>query len=203
MAKKSELTRNRKFGFIRRELEKLYGEETTKQLIGLAQKHYEACRQLCQTASKGELQHLTGTILPTVAFYKALRELDPENALRNVHTVMICLCEKGGAVAGKLLKLPGMKSVFMWVLPKMAVNMFGESCGFQYENYEASPNLLKMDMTACSYCRYAELFGCPELMPTFCESDFATYGNLPGIRFVRTQTLGTGGSRCDFRFIRE
>ena len=42
----------------------------------------------------------------------------------------------------------------------------------------------------------------PELAPLFCESDFATYGNLPGIAFQRTETLGTGGCKCDFRFLR-
>ena len=51
-----------------------------------------------------------------------------------------------------------------------------------------------MDMTACPYCRYAKKLNCPELMPIFCDSDFATYGNLPGIRFERTQTIGTGGN---------
>lgn len=60
-----------------------------------------------------------------------------------------------------------------------------------------------MDITTCPYCRYAKSLGCPELMSVFCDSDFATYGNLPGIKFKRSQTLGTGGSYCDFRFIRE
>lgn len=203
MSQKSKLTRNRKFGFIRKELIKLYGEHTTDQISVLAQKHYAYCEQLCRNASKGELKHLDGTILPTVALYKALLEIDPENALKSANTVMMNICEKGGAVAGKILKLPGMKSAFMWLLPKMAVKMFGESCGFQYENYEVSRCSLKMDMTACPYCRYAILFGCPELTPVFCDSDFATYGNLPGIRFERTQTLGTGGSFCDFKFTRK
>lgn len=40
-------------------------------------------------------------------------------------------------------------------------------------------------------------------MQVFCDSDFATYGNLPGIKFERTQTLGSGGQCCDFKFIRE
>ena len=26
------------------------------------------------------------------------------------------------------------------------------------------------------------------------------YGDLPGIRFERAKTLGTGGDYCDFRF---
>ncbi|MBQ8603343.1 MAG: L-2-amino-thiazoline-4-carboxylic acid hydrolase [Oscillospiraceae bacterium] len=34
----------------------------------------------------------------------------------------------------------------------------------------------------------------------FCDSDIYCYGNLPGIKFERTQTLGTGGSCCDFSF---
>lgn len=149
MRKKSKLTENRKYPFIRKELYKLYGEDTAKQIVILAQKHYADCEQLCRNASKGEKQHLNGTILPTVSFYKALLEIDPENALNSVSTVMMNLCQTGGAVAGKMLKLPGMKSAFMWLLPRMAVNMFGESCGFQYENYEANPHMLKMDMTAC------------------------------------------------------
>lgn len=203
MKHKSKLTANRKFGFIRKELIKLYGEDTTKQITAQAEKHYADCELLCRDASEGERQHMDGTILPAVALYKALLELDPENALNSAHTVMMNLCKMGGAVAGKLMKMPGMKSLFMWLLPKMAVNMFGESCGFQFENYEVSKKMLKMDMTACPYCRYAEILGCPELMPVFCDSDFATYGNLPGIRFERTQTLGIGGSCCDFRFTRE
>lgn len=203
MRHKSKLTGNRKYRFICKELIKLYDEDTTQQVTALAEKHYADCELLCQNASEGEWQHLSGTILPTVSLYKALLEIDPGNALKSAHAVMLNLCEMGGAVAGKMMRLPGMKELFMWFLPKMAIKLFGESCGFQYENYEVSKHMLKMDMTACPYCRYAKLFGCPELVPVFCDSDFATYGNLPGIRFERTQTLGTGSSCCDFKFTRE
>ena len=203
MKQKSKLTRNRKFGFIRKALIGLYGKDTTNQITARAETYYADCEQLCQNASEGERQHLDGTILPTVALYKALLEIDPENALKSSHAVMMNLCKMGGAVIGMLMKIPGMKSAFMWLLPRMAVNMFGESCGFQFRNYQVSRRMLKMDMTACPYCRYAEMFGCPELTSVFCDSDFATYGNLPGIRFARTQTLGTGGDCCDFRFERE
>lgn len=203
MKHKSKLTRNRKFGFIYKELMKLYGEETTKQITTRAERHYTDCELLCINASKGERQHLDGTILPTVALYKALLEIDPENALKSAHTIMMNLCKMGGTVVGKVMKLPRMKSLFMWLLSKMAVNMFGPSCGFRYENYEVGKRILKMDMTDCPYCRYAKLLGVPELTYVFCDSDYATYGNLPGIHFVRTQTMGTGGNCCDFRFTRE
>ena len=201
--KKTRLTTNPKFRLIRKELVKLYGEDTTKQITARAERHYADCELLCRTASRGERRHLDSTILPAVALYKALLEMDPGNALESAHGIMIDLCELAGAAAGRLLMLPGMKSAFMWLLPKVAVSLFGQRCGFQYENYTVGKGLLRMDMTACPYCRYAEKFGCPELMPVFCDSDFATYGKLPGIRFQRTQTLGTGGKCCDFRFSRE
>lgn len=203
MSQKSDLKKDFKYRLIHRELVKLYGEETTGRILVLAEKHYADCKRLCGDASKGEWMHLNNTILPTVSIYKALLETDPENALTSAHTVMMNVCEIGGALMQRLLKLPGMTSAFMWFLPKMADKMFGESCGFRFENYEVGRNVLKMDMTACPYCRYAQRLGTPELMPVFCDSDFATYGNLPGIRFVRTQTLGTGGTCCDFRFCRE
>lgn len=61
----------------------------------------------------------------------------------------------------------------------------------------------KMDMIVCPYIKYANLFHVTELIPVFCESDFATYGNLSGIIFERNETLGTGGSKCDFKFLRD
>lgn len=202
MSQQRNLTKNFKFPFIHRELVKLYGEDTANRITVLAEEHYTVCVQLCKDAPKGEEMHLNNTILPTVSIYKALQKIDPENAFTSAHTVMMNMCESVGAVMRGLLKLPGMKSVFFWFLPKMADKMFGTACGFQFENREASKHSLKMDMTDCPYCRYAKLFGCPELTPVFCDSDFATYGNLPGIQFRRTQTLGTGGVCCDFRFTR-
>ena len=95
-----------------------------------------------------------------------------------------------------------MTALFMKLLPKMALKLFGRECGFDFENFEASKNMLQMDMTMCPYVKYAKRFGVPELTPIFCESDYATYGCLSKIGFERTQTLGTGGSKCDFKFKR-
>lgn len=203
MKQKSKLTKDFKYRFIHRELVKLYGKNSTGRIIALAETSYTDCAALCKDAPKGEWTHLTNTILPTVAIYKALLEIDPENALTSAHTVMMNVCEIGGVFMRGMLTLPGMKGAFMVFLPKMAQKMFGPSCGFRYENYEAGKDTLKMDMTGCPYCRYAKLFGVPELTFIFCDSDFAVYGNLPGIHFQRTQTLGTGGERCDFRFSRK
>ena len=192
----------KKLNYIRKELIKRYGKERTKVIIGLAQKHYQECLLLCKDASTGEFMHLENTILPTTSSYKALLEIDNENAIKNTNAIIISLCENGGKLLNNILKLPGMKSVFMKVMPKMAIKMFGRECGFDYENFEANKNILQMDMTMCPYVKYAKRLGVEELTTIFCESDFATYGNLSGIAFERTETLGTGGSKCDFKFSR-
>ena len=168
----------------------------------MAQKHYQECTVLCKDASKGERTHLEDTILPTTAVYKALLEVDNENALKYTNDIIINLCEMGGSILNNILKVLGMPSVFMKVLPKMAVKLFGRECGFDYINFEANSDRMQMDMTMCPYVKYAKRFQVDELMPVFCNSDFATYGSLEKITFRRTETLGTGGSKCDFKFVR-
>ena len=191
-----------KLGFIKKQLVKLYGKEKTDVIVDLAQKHYQECLELCKDASKGEWTHLEDTILPTTAVYKALLEVDNENALINTNDIIINLCETGGSILNNILKVPSMPSVFMKVLPKMAVKLFGRECGFDYINFEANKNRMQMVMTMCPYVKYAKRFQVEELMPVFCNSDFATYGSLEKITFRRTETLGTGGSKCDFSFVR-
>ena len=45
--------------------------------------------------------------------------------------------------------------------------------------------------------------GAPEACRFFCECDNYTYGDLKKVGFARTQTLGTGGEKCDFRFYKK
>jgi len=191
-----------KIRFINKQLEKIYGKEKTTAIVELAQKYYQECLELCKDASKGEWTHLEDTILPTTAVYKALLELDNENALENTNAIIINLCETGGNILNNVLKIPGMAAVFMKLLPKMAIKLFGIECGFDYINFEANTKMIQMDMTRCPYVKYAKRFQVDELMMVFCNSDFATYGNLSKISFRRTETLGTGGSMCDFKFVR-
>ena len=55
-----------------------------------------------------------------------------------------------------------------------------------------------MDILECPYNKYFTELGCPELTKIFCRNDELAYGNLPGLNFIRTTTLGRGGERCDF-----
>ena len=197
------LRQNPKYRFIRHALKKTYDRQTLERILLRAEEHYIALATRCSGATPGEWMHLADTILPTAAVYKALLDTDADNALAITHGAIIDLCKKGNRALRILLRVPGMKGLFMRLLPKMAMEMFGPACGFDHSHYHADKSRLEMDVTRCPYCKYAALLGVEELIPTFCESDFATYGDLPGIRFERTSTLGAGGDKCDFRFTRQ
>ena len=77
--------------------------------------------------------------------------------------------------------------------------MFGESSGFQNVFYPKEKGCFRMDVTACPYHKYLTELGCPELNVLFCENDVYTYGNLPGLKFTRTKTIGAGDEVCDFK----
>ena len=55
-----------------------------------------------------------------------------------------------------------------------------------------------MDVTECPYRRFFTELGCPEITKNFCGNDDRMYGNLPGLEFIRTGTLGRGADKCDF-----
>lgn len=192
----------KKLVFIKKELIKLYGHKKTKSIITSAKRHYKECLNLCKDASSGEYIHLENVILTTVSFYKALLEIDNENAIENTRLIIMNLCQNFGKLLNKILLLPGMKKIFMKVLPKITLKKFGPECGFNYENFESSEEYLKIDMIKCPYLKYAKIFNVEEIAPIFCESDYATYGALKGIKFERTQTLASGENKCDFKFFR-
>ena len=81
----------------------------------------------------------------------------------------------------------------------MEKKLFGEPAGFSRIYHVDTPREIRFDITHCPYCEYCEKCGCPELAATFCRSDIYCYGGMPHIAFDRTETLGTGGTRCDFR----
>lgn len=79
---------------------------------------------------------------------------------------------------------------------------FGEKAGFSYRFISDTSRDLEFDMLKCPYTDYCKKYGCEELTHIFCKNDEYAYGNLPGINFIRTETIGTGGSCCDFKFKR-
>ena len=99
----------------------------------------------------------------------------------------------------RLLMKSGLYRLMPAMCSMMLDRMFGHSAGFDYRPVPGAPKF-SVDMTRCPYVDTCVRYGCPELARISCQADDVTYGNLhPRLIWARTQTLGTGGSCCDFR----
>ena len=106
------------------------------------------------------------------------------------------------ASMSKVITVAGIMQLYEQGLFKMwdpvSKKMFGPDAGFQNVFYPKKRGEYRMDITACPYNRYFTELGTPELTKIFCINDECTYGDIPGLEFIRHTTLGTGGERCDF-----
>ena len=168
----------------------LWREATTK-LDGLLTRY--------STLPKGVHIHTDSRILPSATIYLTVKEaVGPEEAYRIIEEAAVQGCAEIEKKLQRLMKLPGMQSLFVRVWDPLTRKVFGSANGFQNTFYPKKKGEYRMDVTACPYCRTFTELGCPELTRIFCENDERIYGRLPGLKFERTGTLGKGAERCDF-----
>ncbi len=148
---------------------------------------------------KGVHIHTDSRILPSAAIYLTVKDaIGPEKAYQIIEDAAIQGCAEIEKKLQRLMKLPGMQSLFIKAWDPLTKKIFSSGNGFQNVFYAKKKGEYRMDVTSCPYCRtFAEL-GCPELTRIFCENDERIYGRLPGLKFERTGTLGKGAERCDF-----
>lgn len=148
---------------------------------------------------KGVCMHTDNYIFPSAAIYLTLKEAaGRESAYAVIEDSAIKRSTDVGRKIANLLKLPGMKSLFIKIWDPLTQKMFGPNSGFKNVFYPKKKGEYRMDVVACPYNQYFTELGCPELTRIFCANDNRCYGNLPGIEFRRSGTLGTGANRCDF-----
>lgn len=150
-------------------------------------------------ASSAQQTHLN-QILPTIAFYEAAKRLtgSREAALAFMEEWAFVEIARMAAMMRPLMKL-GLYRLIPRLGPFLLRHMFCADAGFDSRPVPDAP-AFSVDMTRCPYLDACTLHGVPELTQFFCRADDVTYGNLhPRLVWARTQTLGTGGSCCDFR----
>jgi hypothetical protein len=147
---------------------------------------------------KGVKMH-TDKIFPAAAVYLTVKDaVGGEKAYHIIENAAVLGCADIEKKLQKLMKVPGMRSLFVAAWDPLTKKLFGSNSGFQNRFYPRKKGEYRMDIVACPYNRYFTELGCPELTRIFCENDERTYGNLPGLQFVRTGTLGKGADCCDF-----
>lgn len=148
---------------------------------------------------KGVRLHTDSKILPAAAIYLTLKESTGQTAAyRIIEEATFKTADNAGKMLAVLVRIPGMRSLFIRIWDPMTRKIFGENNGFQNVFYSNQKGEYRMDIVSCPYFRYFSELGCPELTKISCGSDDRVYGNLPGLKFERTTTLGRGGERCDF-----
>ena len=143
--------------------------------------------------------HMENKILPAAAIYLTLKEsIGQPEAYRVMEDATFKTADAAAKKLSPLLRLPGIRSLFVKMWAPLTRKMFGENSGFQNVFYPKKKGEYRMDVVSCPYNRYFTELGCPEITKISCGADDHVYGDLPGLKFERTSTIGRGGERCDF-----
>lgn len=168
---------------------------------------YARCSELYTEnahACKALWMHLK-QLLPMIALYEAaLRRCpDREAAMGFMEAYAFSEVERMVKPVRVMMHL-GLYRLMPRLCGVMLKRMFGREAGFDYRTVPDAPPFAA-DMTRCPYVDTCSKYGCPELARISCRADDITYGSLhPRLVWARTQTLGSGGSCCDFRlYIKE
>lgn len=184
---------------VKEEMDRRFPRSLSDDLWNKAENRLVGILKKYASLSGGVRTHTDHYIFPSAAIYLTLCEVtSPENAYAVIENTAIEHSNEVGRKLANLMKLPGMKSFFVWFWHPMVKKLFGPDSGFQNVFYPKKKGEYRMDVIACPYCRHFTELGCPELTKIFCANDERCYGNLPGLEFKRNGTLGTGADRCDF-----
>ncbi len=198
MIKSSEKIMKKKT-FIKAEMDTVLGSEESDILWEQSSKRLAEIIKKYETLSDGVHAHTDNFIFPSAAVYLTIKEHAGEDiAYKIIENSAIKASGDAGKKLAILMRVPGMKSLFIKVWDPLTKKKFGSNSGFKNVFYDNPKGEYKMDIVACPYCKYFTELGCPEITKVFCANDNRVYGNLPGIEFRRNGTLGTGAERCDF-----
>ena len=146
-------------------------------------------------------KHLRESILPAIAVYGILLDhgWTVKDAYQLVRRTVLEASKPVAASFQRLGKLPFCFPLLRMMCPLSIQVNFGEA-GWDFVWKENNRSKLEWH---CHRCFYADVFAryhMPELTAIFCESDDVVYGNISGVRWGRTKTIGYGDDICDFRF---
>lgn len=184
---------------IKAEIEQILSKEQSDALWRKATAQLDQLLQRYADLPAGVHAHTDTYILPSAAIYLTAKGyMTEQQAYAVIEQAAIANTARYGKMLANMMKLPFMRDLFIRMWDPMTKKRFGKDSGFQNRFYPKKKGEYRMDILACPYCRYFTELGCFELTKIFCENDERGYGNLPGLIFERTGTLGKGAGCCDF-----
>lgn len=176
-------------------LKKILTDDQLTAVLERAEAYYG---EYMQDIPKAEISHAK-RIYTSASLYKALLQVvDRETAFNALAEGMYSFCDRAGHSLDIITRLPGFPSLFLRIFRSMTARLYGTAQGFEKEIIVSDDKEFRFNMTKCPYEKKFREAGFPELCEIACTSDIHTYGSLKRMAFIRTETLGTGGSCCDF-----
>ena len=189
-----------------REWTRLHGEMQARVFLSRIQAKYSELYARSRRYSPRVLQklHFEKNILPAVAAYKIMLMdgQSPETALESLDIFLEATIAGQKRMYRFWGRFPFFFDVLRWALKPMMRIQYPPA-GWQTDFPALGRDAVGLDEHSCFYLQVLNDYGLPELTRHFCRLDDILYeGVSPYIRFERTQTLGRGGTLCDFRYYR-
>lgn len=148
--------------------------------------------------------HLKRSILPAIAFHSALtgHGCEKKDSAERIRSSVINDAKSSASFFQVLGKIPFFFSL-MRVMVKKGIQLNYGKSGWDFVWKRDDPEAIVWDCRRCFYADVFQKYGMPELTEIFCESDDVVYGNIPGVRWGRTKTIGKGDTICDFSLFKE
>ena len=152
------------------------------------------------TEKKGQQKKIfKKMLLPRISLYKTLQEngFSQEEAKKILYDHMIEIAAKPMRKKYEMMdKLPFAYGFFRFGFTHIVPG----SNLWEADIDNSKKDEFKVTMRRCFWNDTYKEYGCPEICSHACLCDDITYSDLKHIEYKRTETLGTGGSCCDFHF---
>ena len=176
-----------------------FGKEKGTEIYLQTRQRFDKLLAETPEKSKNRQKVFQNLILPRIALYQILLEggMPKEEAMKVMEDHMIICGARPMRKKYEMIdRLPCAYSFFRFGFTHVVPGN---------DLWEAEVDASKKDefsvtMHKCFWNDTYREYGFPELCQYACQSDIITYSDLKHAGFHRTQTLGTGGTCCDFCF---
>lgn len=187
----------------RRRIMKEHGTREAETFLARAQARYtELLDQAAGYDNPALRHHLEDHLLPAIAAYSVFRmDMDKPAAGSRLDELLEAGLEPERSLYRFWGRFPFFFDMFRLMLRPMMRMQYPERWDVEWP--DLGREVVGLNCRACFYLDVLTEYGLPELTPHFCRlDDLLAAEAAASIRFERTQTLGRGGSMCDFRYAR-
>lgn len=167
-------------------------------------RYEELMSQACRYRNKALRFHFEDNILPAVAAYSVLMMdgVPKDAALQTLDRLLEASLESQRRFYHFWARFPFFFGMLKLALKPMMKMQYSEK-EWKVEWIDFTSDIVGLNCHACFYMNRLAEYGLAELTSHFCRLDDVLAAEAaPRIRLERTQTIGRGGSLCDFRYIR-